>query len=145
VSAPIVHQPDSAAHVTEAHRLPQGWREVRMASVAWPVAVGPGGVFVIFPRDTAADFGRVAAWHGERRDAMSGAQLTASLVSQILSRDTGWDITCTPLVVIDDGAELTARPDLVTVLHRRRLTAWLAERPVVFDDHALHHVLHTIG
>lgn len=145
MSAPIVHQLDSAAHASEAHRLPAGWLEVQLASVAWPIVVGPGGVYVIFARDTAASFGRTAAWHGERREASSGAQLTAALVSQLLSRATGWDITCTPLVVIDDAAGLTTRPDLVTVLHRRRLTGWLQERPVQFDEHAVAHVLRSIA
>ena len=116
-----------------------------MASVGWPIVVGPGGVFVIFARDTAASFGRNAAWHGERRDASSGAQLTAALVSQLVGRATGWEIACTPLIVIDDAAGLTTRPDLVTVLHRRRLTAWLEQRPVVFDDGAIAHVLGSIA
>lgn len=145
MSSPTLHQNDSAAHASEAHRLPAGWREVQMPSVAWPIVIGPGGVYVIFARDTAASFGRNAAWHGERRDASSGAQLTAALVSQIVSRATGWDVACTPLVVIDDAAGVVARPDLVTVLHRRRLTAWLQDRPVVFDDGAIQHVLRSIA
>ncbi|MEZ5250219.1 MAG: hypothetical protein R2713_13715 [Ilumatobacteraceae bacterium] len=84
---------------------------MRVPAVAWPVVIGPGGVYVLFARDTAASFGRTDTWHGERRSASSDAQLTAALVSQLMQRATGWEITCQPVVVIDDTANLAARPD----------------------------------
>lgn len=146
MTTPTAHdQLDSAARASEAHHLPAGWREVRLPGVAWPVVIGAGGVYVLFARDTAASFGRDAAWHGERRQSSSGAQLTAALVSQLLSRGTGWDVRCTPVVVIDDDAHLAARPDEVTVLHRRRLTAWLAERPFTYDQGAIDFLVDTMA
>ena len=59
--------------------------------------------------------------------------MTADLVSHLLRTASGRDVECAPLVVIDDAADLTARPDRVTVLHHRRLTWWLRERPEVLD------------
>ncbi|MCB0998793.1 MAG: hypothetical protein KDB40_05795 [Acidimicrobiales bacterium] len=136
---------NDSAHASEAHHLPDGWHEVRVPAVAWPVVIGPGGVYVLFARDTAASFGRTDTWHGERRSASSGAQLTAALVSQLMQRATGWEITCQPVVVIDDTANLAARPDEVTVLHRRRLTPWLSERATMFDAGAVAHLCRSVG
>jgi hypothetical protein len=136
--------PTPASRASERHHLPPGWHEVHLSAVAWPIVVGPGGVFVIFARDTAAAFGRRAAWHGERRDSRSGAQLTAALVSQLVSATSGSDVECTPLVVIDDTADIATRPDLVTVLHHRRLTGWLEERPAVFDAAMVDHLVRTL-
>lgn len=118
--------------------LPTGWRERYVASIGRPLVIGPGGVYVLFARDTVlAGDGAAhravpqARGDGDRRSASSGAQLTAEVVSQMLGHATGGDVACTPVVVIDDTAALAARPDLVPVLHRRRFAAWLDERPEV--------------
>ncbi len=136
--------PTPASQASARHHLPPGWHEVRLGAVAWPVVIGPGGVFVVFARDTAAAFGPRAEWHGERRDSRSGAQLTAALVSHLLSATSGRDVECVPLVVIDDAADLATRPDLVPVLHHRRLTGWLRERPDVLDAGTVEHLLRTL-
>jgi hypothetical protein len=112
--------------------LPEGWRELDVPAVARPVLVGPGGVVVVFARDTVADAPTAATT--DRRSRHSGAELTAELVAQMLSQSLGRPIDCTPVVVIDDTATLAARPDAVPVVHRRRLVGWLADRPAVLDE-----------
>lgn len=123
--------------------LPAGWRELDVPAVARPVLVGPGGVVVLFARDTVS----AATLHpsADRRSRHSGAELTAELVAQALSRSLGRDIACTAVVVIDDTVALAARPDDVPVLHRRRLAGWLADRPALLDDDAVERVARSLA
>jgi hypothetical protein len=118
--------------------LPRGWEEVEVTGVERRIVVGPGGLFVIVTRAASiasSPAGRHAPWNGvERRRGPSTAQVTAELVAQLISTLCERDITCSPIVLLDDDdSRLFARLDEVPVLHRRRLTMWLHERPVVFD------------
>lgn len=122
--------------------LPAGWRELDVPALARPVLVGPGGVVVLFARDTvSAAMPRPSA---DRRSRHSGAELTAELVAQALSRSLGRDIACTAVVVIDDTVALVARPDEVPVLHHRRLAGWLANRPALLDEDAVERVVRSL-
>ncbi len=123
--------------------LPAGWRELDVPAVARPVLVGHGGVVVLFARDAVS--ATAPRPSSDRRSRHSGAELTAELVSQTLSRSLGREIACTAVVVIDDTAALAARPDDVPVLHRRRLAGWLADRPHVLDDDAVERVTRSLA
>ena len=118
--------------------LPRGWHEVNIAGVDRLIVVGPGGLFVVVTRAASAvrpDVARRAPWNGvERRRGPSAAQVTADLVSQLLSTLCDRDLMCTPIVLLDDCDDLFfTRVDEVPVLHRSRLTMWLHERPVVYS------------
>lgn len=123
--------------------LPAGWRELDVPAVARPVLVGTGGVVVLFARDTVSV--ATTGPTSDRRSRHSGAELTAELVAQALSRSLGRDIACTAVVVIDDTATLAARPDDVPVLHHRRLAGWLADRPHLLDDDAVERVVRALA
>ncbi len=132
----IVDQLLQLAPLTDV--LPRGWEEVQVTGVDRRIVVGPGGLFVIVTRAASSlpvDGTRHTPWNGvDRRRGPSAAQVTAELVSQLISTLCERDIVCTPIVLLDDAdTRLFARLDEVSVLHRRRLTMWLHERPVVFD------------
>jgi len=118
--------------------LPAGWHEVRVPGVDWPVLVGPGGVVVVFTRNTSTALPRTTGDQDERRRATSGAHLTAALVGHRLGLTPDRSIPCAPLVVIDDDLPLVARSDDAAVVHRADLVTWLCDRPAVIDDHTVH-------
>jgi hypothetical protein len=124
-------------HAPLSDVLPPGWFQLEVVGVDRRIVVGPGGLYVIVTRAASAvptDNARHTPWNGvDRRRAPSAAQLTAELVSQLLSSLSDRDLSCQPIVLLDDSDNrLFARLDEVPVLHRRRLTLWLAERPTVF-------------
>ena len=123
--------------------LPAGWRELDVPAVARPVLVGPGGVVVLFARDTVS--AATPAPSFDRRSRHSGAELTAELVAQALSQSLGREIECTAVVVLDDTVALAARPDDVPVLHHRRLAGWLADRPALLDDEGVERVVRVLA
>ncbi len=121
---------------SRADGLPFGWYEVDVVGVDRRILVGPGGLYVVVTRAASvirADTGRQGPWDGlERRRGPSAAQATADLVSQLLSTLCNRDLTCMAVVLLEDHDDrFFARVDEVPVLHRRRFSAWLMERPVI--------------
>ncbi len=135
-SDPVVDQLQLQAPLNEI--LPLGWQQLDVTGVDRRIVLGPGGLFVIVTRAASiapTDNARHTPWNGaDRRRGPSAAQLTAELVSQLVSSLCDRDIECRPVVLLDDSdARLFARLDEVPVLHRRRLPMWLHDHPVVFD------------
>jgi hypothetical protein len=126
--------------------LPAGWRQVEVSGVERTIVIGPGGIFVILTRAASvipSDGSRHQPWNGdERRQRGSAARLISELVSQLLSGLCDLDLTCTPIIVLDDDdTRLVARFDDVAVLHRRRLAAWLDQRPTALSTTTIDRVL----
>ena len=135
-------------HLIDAHALPAGWHELALPGVDDPVVIGPGGLVVLGTRQVAVTHPDLAAHRPvehDRRGSRSTVQLIAGIVADLVAETTGVTVTCTPVIVItDDRCQIVARPDQVPVIHRRRVSRWLATRPLELDHATIVHIRETV-
>jgi hypothetical protein len=128
----------------QLRRLPKAWRVFHDISIDGAghnvdhLVVGPGGVFSLNTKNLSG-----SVWVAERAvrvnykptDYLSKANWEGKQVSRRLSAAAGVPVRARPvIVVIADRLTVKAQPATVTVVGRRRITAWLQTQPSRLDE-----------
>ena len=132
----------------ELDKLGDGWQALHAIPVGTRgsdidhLVIGPAGVFTInakhHPGAKVWVGGDTVMVNGQRRPYVRNARHEAERAARLLSAALGFPVAVTGLVAVVGAEDLTvkAQPVGVAVVGRRRLRAWVRERPERLDSAA---------